>query len=168
MPVVLVTTTTNLDDLIPVLAYTYGDYAGTLYSEAIYRTALVNAVRYLERRWNKKYQLDDNNNIERNTSYSFDTTSPPIIEQQDEQAIVLAAVLLMRQAKITSSADTFTSWSTPDLSVSSVASSKAYIDLWKSAQNDLEAWFRQHLGTSKKRFMYSTDGYYVGYPVSSG
>lgn len=164
MPV-LITTTTNLDYLIPGLSYAYGDYDGTLYSEAVYRTGLVNAVRYLERRWNKKYQLDSSNNIERNTSYAFDTTSPPIIEQQDEQAIILAAVLLMRQAKITSSADTFTSWSTPDLSVSAGGTSKAYVDLWKSAQSDLETWFRHHLGVSKKRFFYSTDG---GYPVSSG
>lgn len=145
---------TNLDYLIPGLQLHYGDIDGTLYSEAVYRTALVNGVKYLSRRWNGKYYIDSDNNVARSDTVTFTEESPPVIESNgDEYAIILAATVILRQVALTSSAGSFTNWSTPDLSVSSGSQERAYTTLYKDAVAALDAYFAKGLGTSRKRFM---------------
>lgn len=48
---------TNLDGLIPDVRLMYGDLEGTVFSDTIIRTALVNGVKYLQRKWLSKYQV---------------------------------------------------------------------------------------------------------------
>jgi len=47
---------TNLDHLMINLRIRYGDLTGSTYSDATLRTALVNAVAFLQNRWSSKYQ----------------------------------------------------------------------------------------------------------------
>lgn len=48
---------TNLDYLMPDVRLTFGDLDGSVYSDIIIRTALVNAIKFLQRRWQSKYQI---------------------------------------------------------------------------------------------------------------
>lgn len=48
---------TNLDFLIGDLRLAFGDLDATVYSDTIMRTALVNGVKHLQRRWLSKYQI---------------------------------------------------------------------------------------------------------------
>lgn len=164
----LITDVTNLDFLITPLQMQYGDYAGTAYSESVYRTALVQSVKALQRRWSSKYLIDDDNNITRNSTLAtstYLTTSPPIIVQGDEQAIILQGVVMLRQIQLYGGSSAFANWSTPDLSYSNVSSSKVSSDLWKQAIQDVDDWFSKPLGRASKRFFYTLEGLY---PVLSG
>lgn len=51
---------TNLDHLIPNVRIRFGDLTGATYSDTIIRTALVNAVGFLQPRWQSKYQIYTN------------------------------------------------------------------------------------------------------------
>ena len=55
--VVFFTEPTNLDYLMVDVRMQVGDFTGELFSDTIIRTALVSAVRYLQRKWNGKYQV---------------------------------------------------------------------------------------------------------------
>lgn len=48
---------TNMDHMLGDLRMIYGDVEATIYSDTIMRTALVNGVKYLQRRWLSKYQV---------------------------------------------------------------------------------------------------------------
>lgn len=47
----------NIDYLIGELRIRYGDLTGDVYSDTVMRSALVGAVKYLEKRWASKYQV---------------------------------------------------------------------------------------------------------------
>ncbi len=51
------TEATNLDHLIPNVRIRFGDLTGATYSDTIIRTSLVNAIGYLQPRWQSKYQV---------------------------------------------------------------------------------------------------------------
>lgn len=53
----MITTTTNLDYLIDGIKLRLGDFDGTINSDALVRTAIVNAVKFLQKRWRSKYQI---------------------------------------------------------------------------------------------------------------
>ncbi len=155
----IINTETNLDYLLGPLRLHYGDIDGSLYTEAVYRTALISGVKYLSNRWGGKYYIDTNNNITRNTNVSFDTETP-LIEAQDEYAIILAAALILRQVSLTSSASAFVSWSAPDLSISAGGQERVYTKLYENALAELNEYFKKGLGTSRKSFMLIRNGYY--------
>lgn len=48
---------TNLDYLMPDVRTQFGDFEGTIFSDTIIRSTIVSAVRYLQRKWNGKYQI---------------------------------------------------------------------------------------------------------------
>ena len=144
-------TSSNLDYLLPVLRLQVGDPAGTVFSDPLLLTGLVNGVKMLGSRWGSKYLIDNSNNVYRNTAVTFTYTSPPIVEQQDETAIVLAASVLVRRSALTSSSSAFTNWSTPDLSFSNVQSSRAILELLKSDEEALNLFFKGKLGKAIKQ-----------------
>lgn len=49
----------NIDYLMTLVRPMFGDLTGATYSDTIVRTALVNAVKYLQSRWLAKYQVFD-------------------------------------------------------------------------------------------------------------
>lgn len=52
-----ITQTSNVDYLIDLVRLRVGDFDGTAYSAALVRTAIISAVRYIQTRWNSKYQV---------------------------------------------------------------------------------------------------------------
>jgi len=53
----MITAINNMDYLIEPVRMRLGDFDGTTYSNALVRTALVNAVKFLQKRWRSKYQI---------------------------------------------------------------------------------------------------------------
>lgn len=51
------TEATNLDYLIANARIRFGDLTGTTYSDTIFRTSLVNSIKFLQSRWQSKYQI---------------------------------------------------------------------------------------------------------------
>ncbi len=149
----LITTSNTLDYLITPLMFHFGDYDGSQYSEAVYRTSLINAVRYLSRRWNNKYIINSDNSVQ-----------PATIESQDEYAIVLAATVILRSVALTGSSSSFVNWQTPDLSISAGGQERVKTKLYEQAIKDLDDYFSKKLAKSIKRFMMLPDG---TYPIPS-
>jgi hypothetical protein len=48
---------TNLDYLMTDARVQFGDIDGSIFSDTIIRTALISGVRFLQRKWNGKYQI---------------------------------------------------------------------------------------------------------------
>lgn len=61
----------NLDYLMTDVRLTFGDLDGSVYSDTIIRTGIVNAVKYLQRKWQNKYQVF--------TESIIDTPQPAVI-----------------------------------------------------------------------------------------
>ena len=53
----MITSPTNMDYLIEPVRMRLGDFSGTSYSDPLVRTSLVNAVKFLQKRWRSKYQI---------------------------------------------------------------------------------------------------------------
>jgi hypothetical protein len=53
----MITTATNIDYLIDSVRLRLGDFEGTAYSDTLVRTAIVSAVKFLQKRWRSKYQI---------------------------------------------------------------------------------------------------------------
>ena len=175
----MIITVTNLDHLIDNVRLRLGDFEGTLNSSALVRTALVNAVKFLQKRWRSKYQIWTSgliaptqpteavdqgyfwastvngyafmptdlkeNDVFRNPFLDFQQPSPPIIEQSDEEAIVITAVYLIHLAKLTSSSQTFVSWSTEDLRYTNTESSKSMNHVLDHLLSELETLFKTRI-----------------------
>jgi hypothetical protein len=86
------------------------------------------------------------NDVFRNTiSHTFLSEPPPIVEQQDTTPIVLAASYLLRRSQLSSSM-TGLSWSTPDLSFSTIEGSKTLKALIQQDLDALNAYFQKRIG----------------------
>lgn len=64
----MITTATNIDYLMDAVRIRLGDYDGTLYSDALLRTSLVTAIKFLQKRWKSKYQVVTANTYTGNSS----------------------------------------------------------------------------------------------------
>lgn len=53
----MIITSCNLDYLIEPVRMRLGDFSGTSYSDSLVRTSLVNAIKFLQKRWRSKYQI---------------------------------------------------------------------------------------------------------------
>lgn len=53
----MITSSTNVDYLIDSVRLRLGDFDGTTYSEVLIRTAIISAVKFLQKRWRSKYQV---------------------------------------------------------------------------------------------------------------
>lgn len=144
-------TSSNLNYLLPALRLQVGDPTGSVFSDSLLLTGLVNGVKMLGSRWGDKYLIDSNNDVYRNTALTFTYPEPPIIEQRDEIAVLLAASILVRRSAITSSSAAFSNWSTPDLSYSNVQAAKTLVDMLRTDEAALEQFFKSKLGKTVKQ-----------------
>ena len=167
-------TSTNLSYLTPAVRVYIGDLDSTAYSDVVIYTALVSAVKFLQQKWGNRYliytsgmlvngttvntpdgtctldSVPNENNAFRNCAVTFTSVAPPIIDQTDETPIILATSILLRRVKITSNVNTFSSWSTPDLSFSNISNGKLLLDMLRADEAFLDAYFKKKLGRSQK------------------
>jgi hypothetical protein len=135
-------TTTNLDYLIEPVRFEFGDITEPYtYSDTVYKTALVSAIKYLAQRWNDKYAIDSNDDV------------VPLLDQTDEAPVIFQAALILHQIRLSSSATSFYSFSTDDLAYSNIASSRVQSDLYRDTKQKLDDWFSKSLGRPIKAFL---------------
>jgi hypothetical protein len=100
------------------------------------------------------------NDVFRNSNADFVSDCPPVIDQIDETPIVISTCLLLRMSQITSSADTFQSWSDGEFSFSNLGKERALGEMRNSELAELEMYFKRRLSApitsafKPKRTMY--------------
>ena len=155
-------TSTNLDYLLPFLRQRVGDTTAGSYrfADEWLQTALVGAVWALERRWNRKYLIDENNDVYRNTDewvYRYD--SPPIIQHQDVEPILLKAAIIILEGSLEEMSWGLGSWRDAEISYSNIASGRVKSD----RVNRLEAELDSLLQPAGKKLRNSLKGSLPGY-----
>lgn len=185
----IITQPTNIDYMIEDVRLRLGDYTGATYSNAITRTSIIAGIKYLQRKWNNRYQILTSdmirtpaisgqiyaatvegdsyipeiaaNDVFRNPFLTFTQTYPPVIAQPDEELIILASIYFMTLARLTSSSDTFERWSTEDVSYSNIEASRSQQTVLTQVKADLDAALKQRMALSKVEYIttQSTIGY---------
>jgi hypothetical protein len=117
----------NYDYLISLLRLHLGDIDSTSYRylDEWLRTALALSIKSLQKRWGYRYMLDDDYNVYRNTSITFNFSEPPIIEQGDEEPIILKASIILKSGMLENSSYSFGSWKDAEISYSNIESSRS-------------------------------------------
>lgn len=112
--------TSNLEELIGALRIQIGDIDTTpTYSDEHLHQVLGYAVNALMPRWSKKYYLDNDGVVQRNTGNAvFDFSSPPVIQRQDERAIILQASIMIKSGKKFSESGNAVTWKDEEISYS--------------------------------------------------
>lgn len=167
---------TNLDYLMGDVRFVFGDLTGSIYSDTIIRTSLVNAVKFLQNKWESRYQIFSPTNVissgggvtYANTVYGaayipnglaegsafrdpfsddFTQDSPPVIQSYDETPIILAAVLLLRRSQVSSSAVTLVSWGTEDIRYSNLSAGSQMSSILAGDLMAFNEWFKERLAS---------------------
>jgi hypothetical protein len=88
----------------------------------------------------------DANDVYRNPHAVFvDSGSESVISQEDEHPVILAASVILRTSQISSSADSFQSWSDGEFSYSNLGSQRALDSLYINDARELDAYFKERL-----------------------
>lgn len=136
---------TNLDYLLDDLRLHLGDINPTQYRYLTewLRTALVLAVKNLQRWWDYKYLIyNDTQNIYRNPNGYFEFDDPPILDHSDERPVILMAAIIVKQGSLQNAAWDFGSWKDAEVSYSNIESSKAMQESLKADRDELEKYVK--------------------------
>lgn len=185
----------NIDYLMSDVRLHIGDTDATRFSDSIIRTALVNGVKMLQRRWSNRYMVYDeelyvadpnpygyttydayvatsgtapyvpsgyvmyhlpqgttfvpsglhNGDVFRNPAHAFSDTNNARISQEDETPIILMASIVLRRTQLSSSAESFQSWSDGEFSFSNIAASRVQSTMLETDLASLELFFKSRL-----------------------
>jgi hypothetical protein len=152
---------TNYDYLIDRLRLHLGDIDSSSYRymDEWLRTALSMAIKKLQRWWNYRYLINTDNDVYRNSRYSFQFSSPPIIQHKDEDPIILMASIIIKEGSLENASWDSVSWKDAEISYSNLEGSRARRE---SLKNDWEALFHV-LTPPSKRLAKSIKGSLPGY-----
>jgi hypothetical protein len=117
----------GIEYLTPMLRLKMGDTnpASYRYADDWMKTALITAVRFLERWWNSRYTISDMGVVERSPYALYQTpVSTRVIETADEYIIVLAASFLTLQGALENSAWDTVSWKDAEISYTNLESGR--------------------------------------------
>lgn len=117
----------NLDYLIPVLRVKMWDIAVPYrYLDEWLDTALVTAVKSLQRWWSNKYLVDSTNLVvSRNPDLTFTFAEPPVIESSDERIVILMASIIIKDGNLENSAWSTATWRDAEYYVSNIEGAKS-------------------------------------------
>ncbi len=122
-----ITTTTDLDYLIPELRARLGDTDPTAYRylDEWLRVSLVSALKSLQRWWRIRYTIDETTYVvSRYEGSTFLMDEPPVIQQQDETPILIMASILTKSGVLQNTSWTVGSWRDAEIAVSNIESGK--------------------------------------------
>ena len=127
----------NLDYLIDSLRLHLGDISSPYrYADEWLRTSLVISVKALQRWWNYKYLIDDDDNVDRNDNYSdYLFSEPPIVERGDEKPIVLMASIIIKEGSLEDNSWAVGSWRDAEIGYSNIEGNRSKMG---SIQRDWE------------------------------
>jgi hypothetical protein len=117
--------TSNIEELIIPLRIQIGDITATpTYSDETLHEILKYAVSGLMRRWNNRYYINNDGVVVRNTTCSFEFSSPPVIQRGDERPIILMASITMKSGRKFSTSGDVVSWRDDEISLSTIESGR--------------------------------------------
>jgi len=125
-----ITSTTDLDYLIPALRVHFGDITEPYtYADNMLKRALLLGFKIVQPRWNFRYLLaynatTDNWDVTRNPQTTFVQASPPVIMYSDERPIILGASIALRGGLIWTTGSDAVSWKDEEVSFSNISGSK--------------------------------------------
>ncbi len=124
---ILPITRSNIEYLLPFLRLKIGDItpASYRYADEWLIKSLILAMKTLQRYWNFKYLISEDNIISRNpNSNQFIFPEPPIIETGDEYLIVLMSAIITLEGSLENSAWDLSSWSDAEIRYTNLDSGK--------------------------------------------
>lgn len=108
----------NIEYLLPFVRLKLGDInpSAYRYADEWLIKSMTLAIKSLQRYWNFKYLIDENNIVSRNANSDlFVMASPPIIESADEYVIVLMSTIITLEGSLENSAWDTSSWSDAEI-----------------------------------------------------
>jgi len=116
------TITVSVEYLIPRLRLYIGDTDPDTYKymDEWLVVSLLAGVETLQRWWNYKYLIDDNDLVYRNPTSSFVLPEPPVIEPGDVRPIVLMAAIVVKSGDLENMSWKIGAWRDAEISYSNV------------------------------------------------
>jgi len=155
------TTTVNLSYLLPRLRLHLGDINVAAYRhlDEWLQLALVVSVETLERWWNYKYLLNEDDDVYRNSTHRFLFPEPPVIERGDTKPILLMAGLIIKAGDLEELSWNVGAWRDAEISYSNIEASRR-------KDSTIERDWNELIGILKppqKRLSSSRKGHLAGY-----
>lgn len=120
-------TTVSLNYLIPRLRLNLGDTDATSqrYLDEWLRLALVASIESLQKWWNYKYLVEDDDDVYRNPNITtFLHAQPPVIERGDIRPIVLMASIVLKSGDLQNMSWNVGAWRDAEISYSNIEASR--------------------------------------------
>lgn len=155
------TTTVNLSYLIPRLRLHIGDIDPDNYRhlDEWLRLSLVVSVETLQKWWNYKYLIDDNNDVYRNPNIRFLHSQPPVIERGDIKPIILMAAIMIKSGDLENLSWNVGAWRDAEISYSNIEASRRKDEMLKRDWEELTSILKP----PQKRLAESQKGHLPGY-----
>lgn len=155
------TDTVDLSYLLPRLRLHIGDLDSENYRylDEWLELSLVSAVEALQKWWNYKYLIDENDLAYRNSKVRFLHSSPPIIERGDIRPIILMAAIVLRTGQLEELSWNVGAWRDAEISYSNIEASRRKDDLLEKDWNELTGILKP----PQKRLASGQKGHLPGY-----
>jgi hypothetical protein len=155
------TTTVNLSYLIPRLRLHLGDIDADNYRhlDEWLRLSLVVSVETLQKWWNYKYLIDDNNDVYRNPRITFLHSQPPVIERGDIKPIILMSAIMIKSGDLENLSWNVGAWRDAEISYSNIEASRRKDEMIKRDWEELTSILKP----PQKRLAESQKGHLAGY-----
>ena len=122
------TTTFDLSNYLDDIKLQMGDSDGTAWEDDWLHTSLIASVEALQRWWNYRYLIDDDDAVYRNPNTSFLFAEPPVIERGDKRPIILMASIILKSGDLENRAWNLGSWRDSEISYSNIESGRRKTD----------------------------------------
>ena len=152
---------TELNYLIPRLRLKLGDLnpSSYRYLDEWLHAALIASIDALQRWWNYKYIIDNNNRVYRNPNIGFLFPEPPIIERGDIQPIILMASIILKSGSLENFSWNLGSWRDAEISFSNIEGGRGKQESLKSDWEELKSL----LTIPGKKLAFPVKGHLPGY-----
>jgi len=155
--------TTTLDYLIMPLRLHLGDTDSSAYRylDEWLLTALVLSVKTLQRWWNFRYLVADDEDVYRNPNsiMDFQFAEPPVIQSSDERPIILMASIIIKNGSLENSAWNASTWRDAEIYYSNIEGAKQRESSISRDIKELESMLRPPV----KRLAHTKKGHLPGY-----
>jgi hypothetical protein len=157
--------TVDLSYLIPRLRLHIGDIDPDNYRhlDEWLLLSLVVGVEALQKWWNYKYLIDDDDDVYRNSTIRFLHPEPPVIERGDIKPILLMAAIIIKSGSLENLSWNVGAWRDAEISYSNIESSRSKDKMltrdWKELTSILKP--------PQRRLAESAKGHLPGYVGNS-
>lgn len=152
---------TEVNYLIPRLRLKLGDLNPSSYKylDDWLHLALLASIDALQRWWNNRYLVDDDDRVSRNPLSVFTFPEPPIIERRDTQIIILMASIILKSGSLENFSWNLGSWRDAEISFSNIEGGKGKQESLKKDWEELKLL----LTPPNKKLMGAVKGHLPGY-----